>query len=142
MTATAEAIDNLRKLSESIKTKILEQELHNRVATDKIKQRYSMGATQTLTNATTRVASTRHSTAGVHNRSESLNHTYAIPKTSGQRLDYSKESPKRQKHNKSNSVLGATAGNRELHDKLFKQINDNGRVNIDFFSSTQREPMY
>jgi len=45
MTATAEAIDNLRKLSESIKTKILEQELHNRVATDKIKQRYSMGAT-------------------------------------------------------------------------------------------------
>ncbi len=74
MTATAEAIDNLRRLSDSIKKKILEQELHNKVATEKMKSRYSLTHSSAGTNATTRVASTRHSAMGGyhHGRSDSF----------------------------------------------------------------------
>ncbi len=49
MSATAEAIDNLRRLSDSIKKKIHEQEQHNIVAKERLKQRElssSVGTTQ------------------------------------------------------------------------------------------------
>ncbi len=63
MSATAEAIDNLRRLSDSIKKKIQEQEKQNQRAKEKIKFKYSSMTqnSQVATGATSSSVSKRQS---------------------------------------------------------------------------------